>query len=280
MISCIEWIPRNVADPNPKRYELSKAERELLEQGEREEHDNNEEEDFNDDNSDMIDDIAQVQVPEEGNPSSSLTATQIIASQKIDPSSLPKELRMDEYSDDDEENDGHHNHKQSNIGDLLIGNEDFGTMGIDEDGKVEDIDIGGGGGSDDNDGDYDEEDDDDLADVPDTREYVPTDIKGLEAMNFGGYTGMNDFEEGDEVDDDSDVEDTNLKPDDALIIVAKTEEVRCFICIVHFTLYIVQCSVDVKTFMTLLIPSMNGSTCHTSHFYFRIGFCIVGNLCI
>lgn len=247
MISCIEWIPRNVADPNPKRYELSKAERELLAQGENNNDDDNEEQvniednDNNDDANDEainsdgnsssndLDDI--VQIPEQGKP---LTATEIIASQQIDPSSLPKELRMDEYSDD-EENNGDSPSK-SDIGNILIGNDDAGIMGIDEDGQVEDIDIEG-----DSDDEYDDDDDgDDLDDVPDTREYMPTDVKGLEAMSFGGYSGMNEFEEGmDDGDDDndSDVEDTNLKPDDALVIVAKTEEVCVYLDEFYITVH-------------------------------------------
>ena len=218
MISCIHWIPKNVADPNPKRYELSKAERELLAQEQNGEL-NAEEQPQDDDSDSDVDDnmntnneVEQVQVPKEGK---KLTATEIIAAQKIDPSTLPKELRMDEYSDDEEETGNGNNGNNNDVGDILIGRDnDAGMMGIDEDGKVEDIDI-----------EEDSEDDDDFEDIPDTREYAPTDVKGLEAMNFGGYTGMNEFEDGEDSDDDSDIEDTNLKPDDALLLVAKTEEV-------------------------------------------------------
>ena len=32
MISCVAWVPQGVADPHPKAYELSAAEKELLEQ--------------------------------------------------------------------------------------------------------------------------------------------------------------------------------------------------------------------------------------------------------
>ena len=31
MISSIEWIPAGIADPNPKKYELSSTEQELIE---------------------------------------------------------------------------------------------------------------------------------------------------------------------------------------------------------------------------------------------------------
>ena len=228
MISCIEWIPRNVADPNPKKYELSSAEREVLAQEEYESMNQNLNEDSDDEQiSDSIqEEIKNVSVPKEGKP---LTASEIIASQKIDPSTLPKELRMDDYSDDedgDKDNNGVPSSGNNNdIGNLLIGNDDAGMMGIDEDGKVEDIDIDGDS---DSDSDDDDSDDDDFTDIPDTREFIPNDVKGLEAMNFGGYTGMNEFDEGENTDDDSDVEDTNLKPDDALIVVAKTEEVRYY----------------------------------------------------
>jgi hypothetical protein len=223
MISCIQWIPKNVADPNPKRYELSKAERQLL--AEEQKQNNNTENDDSDSDNVMSNDeeevIQNVETPKEGR---SLTATEIIASQKIDPSSLPKELRMDDYSDDEDGNNKNSNDNiqaADTIGDLLIGNDsnpEGGMLGIDEDGNVEDVDIDSEGDSDD---DYD-----DMGDIPDTREYTPTDVRGLEAMNFGGYTGMNEFEEGEKDDDDSDIDDTNLKPDDALIIAAKTEEVR------------------------------------------------------
>jgi len=208
MISCIEWIPKNVANPNPKKYELSKAERDLLADDVEE---SNGTVDDDDDSDEEIDDSASPQKDGEG-----LTAAEIIASNKIDPSSLPAELRMDDYSDD-EEDDGNVQSK-SGLGELLIGNDDVGMIGIDEDGQVEDIDV-----DDDSDDEIDDDDDDNLLDIPDTREYIPNDVRGLEAMNFGGLNGMTDMEDDDK-DDDSDIEDTNLQPNDALIIVAKTEE--------------------------------------------------------
>lgn len=268
MISCIEWIPRNVADPKPKRYELSKAERELLAQDaaadEMESENNNSEGDDGDDmklDDNTNDTEPKVSVPkEEGK---TLTATEIIASQKIDPASLPKELRMDDYSDDENDDDGNGNDgtasggNRQNIGDLLIGNDDAGMMGIDEDGKVEDH------VEDDSDNELD--DDDDLNDVPDTREYIPTDLKGLEAMSFGGYAGMKEFEEAGNEDDDSDIEDTNLKPDDALVMVAKTEEVSFVISNTSAEIAKLQNSVQRLTIeiSTQLIPK---------------GLCIFGNL--
>ncbi len=251
MISCLEWIPRNVADPNPKRYELSKAERELLAQdneaqeegeGQQNEEGHDDTDDDHDDDDDDVDvddghgnsDNIQANEQNENGPKS-LSASEVIAMNQIDPSTLPKDLRMDEYSDDEDVNDGgdptskntHGN--DADIGDILIGRDGDSDasgmlLGTNEDEKVEE-----GGEREVNmreeSDDDDDEDYDDLGDIPDTREYLPTDIKGLEAMNFGGYNGIADFEEGENDDDDSDVEDTNLKPDDALVIVAKTEEV-------------------------------------------------------
>jgi len=76
-----------------------------------------------------------------------------------------------------------------------------------------------------NDDDSDDDDEDDLRHVEDTREYMPIDVEGLESMGLSNSSGPMYFAE-DEDDENSDVEDTNLSPDDALIVVAKTEEVR------------------------------------------------------
>jgi AAA ATPase containing von Willebrand factor type A (vWA) domain len=206
MISCIEWIPKGVADPNPKRYELSKAERELLESDVQEgtEEVVTDEEEMDQDNQETNDNAELLASQEK-------SASEIIASQPLDPSSLPDDLRMEDYSDDDSDDGA----KQRDIGSLLIGNEDTG-LGIDEDGNFEDDVIEKDS--------EDEEDDDNLDDVPDTREYTPSDIKGLEAMSFGGYTGQADFEIEDDGQEDSDAEDTNLRPDDALVVVARVQE--------------------------------------------------------
>ena len=195
MISCIEWVPKGVADPNPKRYELSKLERDLLEQDARElaDVDGNEDEE--------CDDEGMMKNDTRSKNKKDMTASEIVASQTVDSSALPEELKMDEYSDDDDTNPMSN---ESAIGDLLIGN--------DKPSHVEPEDSG------------ESDDDDDLRDVPDTREYMPTDIKGMEAMQFDGHSGMPGDDE-DEDDDASDLEDTNLQPDDAMIVVAKTEEV-------------------------------------------------------
>lgn len=208
MISSLEWVPKGVADPNPKRYELSKAEKEILE-----EHGEKENVDIVDDESNggdkemgLVADQSRVEEGKEGG----MSASQIIASRKVDASSLPEDLRIDDYSDDEDGN---------KIADILIGHDSSG-IGMDEDGNVDDdVEI------DDNDhNSMDSDDDDDLEDVPDTRDYMPTDVKGLEAMAFGGYAGMADYADEEGSIDSSDVDDANLQPDDALIVVAKTEE--------------------------------------------------------
>ena len=104
MIAAIEWIPAGRANPNPSKYEYSRAEQEFLEKvqaggGElaAENDDDEEWEDVDDDEEEQQEEEEEVEVP------------------KVDPESLPKDLRMDDYSDDDEE-DG-----EKNIGGLLVG---------------------------------------------------------------------------------------------------------------------------------------------------------------
>lgn len=109
---------------------------------------------------------------------------------------------------------------------------------------------------DDNDNDSDSEDDDDLEDIPDTREYMPLDMDGLNSLNFGGGTNngkgkvvmgedgdgytMEDLQnmtfqdiedldgEEDEEEDAEEDEDVRIREGDALIVVAKTEDVSVF----------------------------------------------------
>lgn len=91
----------------------------------------------------------------------------------------------------------------------------------------------------DNDESSDSDDDDDLNDVPDTREYMPVDVEGLQSIGIGGGNvgyNMGDLQNmtmnGDELegiddedeDDPEDDEDIKLQDGDALVVVAKTEE--------------------------------------------------------
>eukprot|EP00571_Detonula_confervacea_P015473 CAMPEP_0172308560 /NCGR_PEP_ID=MMETSP1058-20130122/9112_1 /TAXON_ID=83371 /ORGANISM="Detonula confervacea, Strain CCMP 353" /LENGTH=526 /DNA_ID=CAMNT_0013020999 /DNA_START=383 /DNA_END=1964 /DNA_ORIENTATION=+ len=82
----------------------------------------------------------------------------------------------------------------------------------------------------------DSDDDDDLGDVPDTREYMPVDVEGLQSINIGGgnsgfnmgdlqnMTMENGEEDDEDEDDEDDEDDIKLQDGDALVVVAKTEE--------------------------------------------------------
>ena len=91
--------------------------------------------------------------------------------------------------------------------------------------------------------DSDSDVDDDLHDIPDTREYMPLDVQGLQSLGIGGsalkgegYTvddlrNMTDNDVLDDLDEDEDdedyLEDVRIRKGDALIVVAKTEDVSC-----------------------------------------------------
>jgi len=217
MISSVEWVPKGVADPTPKKYEMSPAERELIEQ------EANMEEALGDDDGNDDEDVDVEPVKSK------------IVLPPVDPKSLPADLRMDEYSDDDDENLAI---AGSHIGNMLVGREHqmFGTKTGEDGMPEEDIDEEDEDEGDeaktevaigDSDSDNDESDDD-LADIPDTREYIPVDVEGLEAMGLSAVStnGAMYLENlGDESDaEDSDADDLRLSPDDAIIVVAKTEE--------------------------------------------------------
>ena len=109
------------------------------------------------------------------------------------------------------------------MGDLPIGDDGGGGMGIgiDEDGRMDTLpNIEG---EDDNDEDgasvesLDSDEDEDLEDVPDTREYDPTDIPGLQSMAFSGHTAPHSTPDDDDDSQSdysasSDRHDTNLRP--------------------------------------------------------------------
>jgi hypothetical protein len=197
MISSIEWIPAGVADPNPKKYELSATEQELIQL-----------------------------MQEKGNLDEHLAEARDKISSKAKlpkiENILPPDLRMDEYSsDDDEEED--EGKDGAAIGRLLVGASgdmaDDESEGEEDEGQIEYT----------RDKDSDDESDDDFNDVPDTREFEPVDVEGLEAMGMS-HVGMSSamYMNGlgqDENDDDSEAEDVALSVDDALVVVAKTEDV-------------------------------------------------------
>jgi hypothetical protein len=137
MISAIEWIPVGRANPNPSKYEYSRAERDFLsqlaaasqlqreveEEGEgtisidpsTKETGGGDDTGSNDDEWEDVDDDEEEEEEEniaediEGVNSSSKLP-------KVDPSSLPADLRMDEYSDDDDDDD---NDGDRDVGGLL-----------------------------------------------------------------------------------------------------------------------------------------------------------------
>lgn len=189
MISCLEWVPKGAADPAPKRYEMSAAELEMLQhQAELEE---------------------KLRKGEDSDDEKSVDAKNK-SIEKVE-NNLPADLRMDEYSSDEDE---------TNVGKLLLGkSSELPVAGIEE----EDDNENGENMNTENDDDSDDDDEDDLRHVEDTREYMPIDVEGLESMGLSNSSGPMYFAE-DEDDENSDVEDTNLSPDDALIVVAKTEE--------------------------------------------------------
>eukprot|EP00522_Entomoneis_paludosa_P012054 CAMPEP_0172443610 /NCGR_PEP_ID=MMETSP1065-20121228/3840_1 /TAXON_ID=265537 /ORGANISM="Amphiprora paludosa, Strain CCMP125" /LENGTH=605 /DNA_ID=CAMNT_0013193901 /DNA_START=792 /DNA_END=2609 /DNA_ORIENTATION=+ len=196
MISAIGWVPVGVSDPNPKRYELSAAERDVLQAMEEQEGNiNNRDQITNKDKRKRG--TIKVQVP----PSAPA-------------SELPADLRMDEYSDDDEADEG------AALGNLLLDQ----PASIAAEVAAEEAERND---SDSNDNGNDEEDGDDHEDdVPDTREFEPVDVEGLGSMglyNVGMGTGA-DMEDMDFDEDDSEAEDVKITDDDAVILVTKTED--------------------------------------------------------
>jgi len=207
MISAIEWIPAGVADPNPKKYEFSQAEIALIKMMEEQ----------------KIDETGDDDVEEAPDTNEKKPVTKL---PKIE-NTLPADLRMDEYSSDEDENDAV---QGAAIGNLLVENDE-----VDDQDFLEDADAGvqsqrpnKDDGMDSN--DSDDDDDDDLADVPDTREYTPLDVDGFTSLGLS-HVGTNapsymEMEgEGDDEDDESEAEDVHIQADDALVVVAKTDDV-------------------------------------------------------
>ena len=247
MISSLAWVPAGVADPNPKRYEMSRAEQELIQMMQEKGHVDDEPA-----VAQQHEEAAKVVVDSSSSSSSSPKSSTLPPAQGAS-NDLPADLRMDEYSSEEEDE-----HKDGvAIGQLLVGStsEAAEFLGEQEQG-MDDEDDNDDDDDDDDDNseankredqtpkqpkdaynhhpsdDEDEDDDDsddDLADIPDTREYEDVDVEGLQAMglaNVGmsGGGGMMMLEDEDD-DDDSEAEDVRITADDALIAVAKTEEV-------------------------------------------------------
>ncbi|KAL7574898.1 hypothetical protein ACA910_010729 [Epithemia clementina (nom. ined.)] len=224
MISAIDWVPAGVANPAPKRYELSAKEREMIEAMEKEEAEKT---------------TTSSTVGEEKSKPKKDTQRKRgrmkveLASNDEKTNELPADLRMDEYSSDEDDGNA--------LGKLLVGrsqsvsNEIASQYESSSDAEDKDEEQAtqtkesprlGLAKSDDEDDDDDDDDDDDLEDAPDMREYMPIDVDGLDSMglyNIGLGSGA-DMEEMDFDDDGSDAEDVKLTKDDAIILVAKTED--------------------------------------------------------
>ena len=205
MISSIEWVPEGVADPNPKKYEFSQAELDLIEMMENHT--------VGDGNAEAVAAAASKKTKSQKKPKKAIKLP-------IIENNLPADLRMDEYSSDEEDNEAA---RGAAIGKLLVeggGNQELPDQETGADDDMED------------DGDKDSVSDesvsdDDLADVPDTREYMPIDVEGLNSMGFSQVgTNAPAYLDDDDNDDGSDAEDVKLRASDSIVVVAKTEEVR------------------------------------------------------
>lgn len=214
MISSIEWVPAGVADPSPKKYEFSQAEINLIQMME-----NHGMEDTDYVQTDSGKDKEKKEQQKKNKKSQSENNNE----NKNINNDLPADLRMDEYSSD-EDDDGAIS--GAAIGRLLVENsEELATNEVDSPKTNKNLDMD----EDDDDGesDYDSDDDDDLADIPDTRDFMPVDIEGLNAIGFS-QVGTNSpaymEDDGSDGDDGSDAEDVLIRSTDAIVVVAKTEE--------------------------------------------------------
>ena len=112
MIAAIEWIPAGRANPTPSKYEYSRAEQAFLEKVQAGEHEENEEENEEENDDDDDDEEWEDVVDEESEEQQQ--QQQQVEVPSVDPESLPADLRMDDYSDDDEEGG-------DKVGGLLVG---------------------------------------------------------------------------------------------------------------------------------------------------------------
>jgi hypothetical protein len=103
MIAAVAWIPAGVAAETPTKYEYSKAEQEFLERVANANGDGDLDPN-NDDDAEEYKDGEWEDVEEENN----------VVVPKVDVNSLPADLRMDEYSDDEGD-------EGKGIGNILVG---------------------------------------------------------------------------------------------------------------------------------------------------------------
>jgi len=217
MISSIVWVPAGVADPSPKKYEFSQAELDLIKMMEANT--------MGGENNNQA--VVETETTTQSEKSKKKTEKKKQTTTKLPilENNLPADLRMDEYSSDEEDNQAA---RGAAIGRLLVeDDEDFAAKAEVEEPQNDDDDMKND--DDDNDSDDDDSNDDDseddLADVPDTREYMPVDLEGLNAMGFS-HVGTNapDYLGDKDDGEDSDAEDVRLRSSDSIVVVAKTEE--------------------------------------------------------
>lgn len=218
MISSLAWVPAGVADPSPKKYEMNATEKELIKLMEEK------------------GSIEEVEAQLMAQAQESTGKSKI----KLPPAlnDLPADLRMDDYSSDEEEE------AQVTLGNLLVGNDqEIDDNMVPEEEEEEEVDDEEGADDrtdaalNDRNTISDDDSDDDLADVPDTREFTQIDLEGMEAMGLsqiGKNSAMTMDDLGGLEDDDSEAEDVKLTADDALLCVAKTEDVCWFLYILIF----------------------------------------------
>lgn len=230
MISAIGWVPAGVAASSPKRYELTAREREMLQ---------------------ALDTTSSTK--EKSGTKHDLKrqrgTMKVQMSSSEPPSELPADLRMDEYSSDEGDGPGASEEVVDQSRLVAPGSErQSEARGDDGESEAEandrertDTDAVDGivkeESAPDDEDDDDDDDDEDVDDVPDTREFTPVDVDGLAAMglyNIGLGSGA-DLEQMDFDDDCSEAEDVRLTKDDAIILVAKTEDVSLTMRSIHFS---------------------------------------------
>lgn len=203
MISSIAWVPRGVADPSPKKYEMSAVEAELIQSmqtqariGDNDDgvKDSDEDEELDDEEDERMKTMGLGHVILGGDTSNILEAEDGTAMQHDGDG---KDTDQADENDDEQEQTAN---ATSEMEDVPVKSEN----------------------DDDNDS---SEDEDDLEDIPDTREYTPLDVAALESMGLA-RAGMETDQPLMSDDDKSEMEDVRIGPDDALIAVAKTEDVR------------------------------------------------------
>ena len=118
MIAALEWVPEGRANPTPSKYEYSRAEQEFMSRVIAQ-HENDDDatanygKDGNTDEAKKDDEEWEDMSDDEDNKGDD-DKKKKVELPKVDPSSLPSDLNMDDYSDDDNDNNG-----EEKMGDLL-----------------------------------------------------------------------------------------------------------------------------------------------------------------